>query len=254
VGRTEYLVDTDVMRLDLFPAPGGAPAQPFTGIWDGKSWVQGTSADALSRAYLDGAAREPFGILYTMAYRDVGPGMRLVGMIRGQASTISRDKDLLKIEVPGSETTPFGAGYTFWLSPANGTLPVRWERKNSTGTVELRVENRLEEVQPGLWAPTRIVARWLVADSTSPLKGKVMIESEQEVDLKSSRFGSLPQSIVADAMRPAGFASPGSGWGLNLALMVLLTLALLLTTSLGFAWHWTRQRPRQVQTRTKRLS
>jgi hypothetical protein len=230
-GRISYQVEAFNLTLDLDPAPAD-PAKRFAADWDGQRWTEGRVAGRLAEAASgDGAMRGPFGILLTAAFRDAAPGLRFADLIRTRPCVIAREGDLLKIHAPAKAGTPMeGSDYTVWLSPAKGMLPERWERGAPGGPIEIRVENRLEEMQPGVWVPVKIAARMFVADESSPSRGKVVFQSEQEVDRSSSRMPGAagPASTGLSGSTPWDLRRGAGRWALASAAMLPLGFAIWL--------------------------
>ena len=205
-GKVDYRLEGESfgVSLSFTPARGGSSTS-YSASWNGGWWEESSGGSALAPAeFGESKIRHPFGLLYTGSYRDAGPGVSFVELMRRRKSAVSREGDLLKVHAPANAgDSGESPEYTFWLSPTKGMLPVRWECGGAKGPVEIRVENRLEEVRGGLWAPTRITARMFVPDPQSPLLNKVIFESIQEMDPKNSDFGSSLLSGEADRAEPS---------------------------------------------------
>jgi RNA polymerase sigma factor (sigma-70 family) len=206
-----YEFSGDRFRARRYHRDADLPASPDNAeAWDGETWKvresnAGSDFGVLGKRPDPNGWSKAYGIPYTYMFRDVDYGFSYFELFKQRECTIEEDGHLLKIHAPERDGVPLNLTYfTFWLDPAKGMLPVRLERGIKGKPIEGRADVTLEEIKPGLWAPTRFRAKSYDGNEGTPTYGALVAETDYVVEKATSRFGGTFDKSTFTLTFPAG--------------------------------------------------
>lgn len=204
-------ISGDRYRARRYRRDADVPASPdYAEAWDGETWKVSESNSGSDLGMLGerlDARRwsKPYGVPYTYMFRDVDYGFPYFELLKQRECTIEEDGRLLKIHASERDGSPLDVTYfTFWLDPAKGMLPVRLERGIKGRPIGGRADVTLEEIKPGLWAPTRFRIKTYDVSEETPMNGALVAETDYVVEKAASRFGATFDKSTFTLTLPAG--------------------------------------------------